>query len=63
MTPFRQKMIEAFNANFPDAKKVKWKIEDTIEWEAEFRMNRKEYSANFNNNGEWQETEYELKKS
>jgi hypothetical protein len=38
-------------------------IEDEKEWEAEFKLEGKEYSANFLTNGTWKETEYEIKKS
>jgi len=53
----------AFNLKFPAAKKLKWEMEKDTEWEAEFKMDGKEYSANFGLNGEWKETEYEIKKS
>lgn len=58
-----QKVKTAFNQKFPNAKRVSWEMEDETEWEAEFKMNGKEYSANFSLNGEWKETEYEIKKS
>lgn len=57
------KVLSAFNAKFPDAKKVEWEMENDTEWEAEFKWNGVEYSANFSTNGEWRETEYEIKKS
>lgn len=50
----------AFQQKFPDAKKVKWEKENENEWEAEFEMNGKEYSANFLSDGTWKETEYEI---
>lgn len=50
----------AFSQKFPDASKVKWSMENKTEWEAEFKMNGKEYSANFDTDGNWMETEYEV---
>ena len=53
----------AFAKKFPNAQKVKWDKESETEWEAEFKLNGKEYSANFNADGIWKETEYEIKES
>jgi hypothetical protein len=58
-----QAVKTAFNQKFSDATKVKWENEDENEWEAEFKMSGKEYSANFDSKGKWLETEYEIKKS
>ncbi|XOV91545.1 MAG: PepSY-like domain-containing protein [Bacteroidota bacterium] len=58
-----EKVLSAFNAKFPDAKKVEWEMENDSEWEAEFKWNAKEYSANFSADGKWRETEYEIKES
>ena len=38
-------------------------MENDSEWEAEFKWNGKEYSANFSTDGEWRETEYEIKEN
>jgi hypothetical protein len=58
-------VTETFRQKFPDAKKVKWdkeyETERETEWEAEFKMNGTEYSANFTSAGEWKETEHEVK--
>jgi hypothetical protein len=52
----------AFTEKFPSAEKIKWEMENAIEWESEFRLDGKEFSATFNLEGVWQETEQELEK-
>jgi len=54
------KVKTAFNQKFPDATKVEWGRENAKEWEAEFKMDGKNYSANYDNNGNWMETEYRV---
>ena len=44
----------------PQVKKVKWDKESDAEWEAEFKMDGMEYSANFLEDGTWKETEHEI---
>lgn len=56
------KVKEAFAKKFPAVKKVKWEKESDTEWEGEFKMKGKEFSANFLEDGTWQETEHEIKK-
>ncbi len=57
-----QKVKEAFQKKFPTVSSVDWEKESENEWEAEFKMNKIEYSANFLKNGTWVETEHELPK-
>ena len=54
------KVKTAFTQKFPNATKVSWDKENANEWEAEFKMNGKDYSANYDNNGNWMETEYRI---
>lgn len=58
-----QNVKSAFEKKFTNASSVKWDQEKTGEWEAEFKMNGKEYSANFDEQGKWLETEYEIKET
>jgi len=58
-----EKVQVAFLEKFPEAKKVKWEQEENGLWEAEFKQDKKEYSASYKANGEWMETEYEIKES
>jgi hypothetical protein len=54
---------EAFLKKFSDAKKVSWTKEGASDYEAEFIKNGTEYSANFNAQGTWLETETEIKEA
>lgn len=56
-----EKVQASFEELFPAATEVEWEMEDENEWEAEFKMDGKEASACFTIEGEWIETEYELK--
>jgi len=58
-----EKVLTSFKAKFPDAEKTKWEMETDSEWEVEFNWKGKEYSANFSTDGEWRETEYEIKET
>ena len=58
-----QEVLSSFEKNFPKAKYVDWEMENDSEWEAEFELDQKHYSANFTSEGEWLETEYEIETS
>ncbi|MEJ7694387.1 PepSY-like domain-containing protein [Daejeonella sp.] len=47
----------AFNQKFPNASNVKWDKENAHEYEASFDWKGQKHSANFNDTGEWLETE------
>lgn len=58
----------AFSKKFPTAQSVKWGEEkegkpEVAVYEAEFKLNGKATSANFNTKGEWQETELTVVKT
>jgi len=55
-----QAVKDAFMKKFPTAKKVDWEKESETEWEAEFKMDKIDYSANFLQDGTWKETEHEI---
>jgi len=50
-------VLKTFKSKFSAAGKAKWEMEDEATWEAEFKMNGKEYSAEFDPDGKWLETE------
>jgi uncharacterized membrane protein YkoI len=52
-----QAVKDAFMKKFPTAGNVKWDKENSHEYEAAFKMEGKNYSANFSDTGEWLETE------
>ncbi len=54
------KVKTSFDQKFPSAQKTTWAKESAKEWEVEFTMNNKDYSANFNTEGVWLETEYKI---
>ena len=59
-TEVPSKVKTAFDQKFKGTQKEKWGKENANEWEAEFTMNNKEYSANFSAEGTWLETEYKI---
>ena len=54
-------VTSAFKAKFPNATKTSWEMENANEYEAGFKQNGDEVSANFDNTGKWLETETEIK--
>jgi uncharacterized membrane protein YkoI len=50
----------AFSKKFTNVSNVKWSQENNREWEAEFKKDGKNYSSNFDNSGNWKETEYAI---
>ena len=56
-------VLSAFKAKFPTATKTSWELENANEYEAGFKLNGEEVSANFDNTGKWLETETEIKVS
>lgn len=50
-------VMTMFNQKFPNASNVKWDKENAHEYEASFVWKGEKHSANFNDNGEWLETE------
>jgi len=57
-----EQVKSAFAKKFPNAKHVEWGKESEMEWEAEFKINGMEYSANYDASGKWLETESEISK-
>jgi hypothetical protein len=53
-------VTSAFKAKFPTATKTSWQMEKANEYEAGFKLNGNEISANFDNTGKWLETETEI---
>lgn len=52
---------KTFNEKYPNATHIDWEQEDDAEWEAEFKLEKTEYSAKFTTEGKWIETESEIK--
>ena len=57
------KVKTGFEQTFQNAQQVKWGKENATEWEADFTWHGKAYSANFNEQGKWLETEYRITQS
>jgi hypothetical protein len=54
-------VLTAFKARFPSVENADWSMEDETEWEAEFKKDGKEMSANFMEDGTWVGTETGIK--
>lgn len=55
-----QAVKNAFNQKYPAAEKVAWELERAGEFEAEFKLAKKEMSANFLEDGTWVGSETEM---
>jgi len=55
-----QNVKKALAKKFPTATNIEWGKENTLEWEAEFTKDGKEHSANFQKDGTWIETEFDI---
>lgn len=53
----------AFQAKFAGAAEVEWGMEEDSVYEAEFELNDREMTANFDATGTWLETEYSISES
>lgn len=51
----------SFAKRFPKVQDVKWELEDKKDYEAEFKESGIEWSATFNADGTWLETEHAIK--
>lgn len=51
----------AFNDRFKDVRSVNWQMEEPGEFEAEFKLNGVKTSATFDKDGNWKETEAQIK--
>ena len=56
-------VTKSFKEKFPNVEGAKWEMEKTGEYEATFKMNKEEASANFDKDGKWMETEMEIEVS
>ena len=52
-----EEVLKSFRQKFPQAGDVVWDKENAHEFEAEFKLDGQKYSANFNDKGDWLETE------
>ncbi len=55
-------IIQNFTVKYPAVKKVKWNEKTSDIWEAKFKINGIDYSADFYEDGKWIETAHEIEK-
>lgn len=53
-------VLSVFKIKFPSASNVNWEMENSSEYEANFKLANDEVSANFDKNGVWLETEIKI---
>ncbi len=51
---------KALKKKFPKASYVEWELDENEDWEANFDMNKKQYSSTFSESGKWISTEKEI---
>ena len=56
-------VLSGFKAKFPNVTRASWEMENENKYEANFKLNSNKTSVCFTNNGEWIETESEIKVS
>ena len=59
-TTLSAKTEATFKLKFPTSENLEWEMEEDGIWEANFTLDGVPYSANFDNSGNWIETEYEI---
>jgi hypothetical protein len=55
-----EQVMNAFKAKFPAAEKPSWEMEKEAVYEVSFKMDSSEYTAVFDKDGNWMETEVEI---
>lgn len=53
-------VLNTFKTKFPTAAGAKWEMENTTEYEVNFKSDGEDHSATFDKNGNWLETETEI---
>ena len=55
-----EQVLSTFAQMFPGATEMEWEMEDEGNWEVEFEVKDKEFTACFTAAGKWLETEWEV---